>query len=131
MFSEKLSNLMNKNPENQDVYRRLGELYEEMGSNPKASLPLLRMLDRLRLPPSLNTFSVIRALEVEGVLRKFIRVESPSQAGLEDFNSIMDVPDVMEDFRTGMELKITSENIKVLYSINICDGDTGLAGAHL
>jgi hypothetical protein len=122
MFSEKLSNLMNRHPENQDVYRRLGELYEEMGSNPRASLPLLRMLDKLHLPPSLSTFSIIRALEVEGVLRKIIRVESPSQAGLEDFDSIMDVPEVMEDFRTGMELKVTAENIKVLYSINISTG---------
>jgi hypothetical protein len=118
MFSKKFLNLMNKYPENRDVFKRLGVLYIEMGRDPRVSLPLLRMLDMLSLTPSSGTFSIIRLLEKKGFIRKVVRVESPSELGLMDFDSISDVPDVIEDFRTGMDLNVKPEHIKILYSIS-------------
>jgi len=60
---------------------------------------------------------VIKFLENQGLVKKIIRVESPAYGGIGDFDSILDLPSVIEDFRTGLELAVTEENTKVLYSL--------------
>ena len=80
------------------------------------------ILEKLSLTPSFDTFSLLQYLENTGDIKKILRVESPSLGGIGDFESISDIPSVIDDFRTGLELKVEHENIKVLYTLNKVSG---------
>lgn len=97
---------------------KLRVLYEESGSGTVARVyPVPFLLTKLDLVPSPATFDIIRTLEKRGFLKKVFRVESPALGGIADFSSLVDIPDEIDDFRTGLSLEVKSENIKVYYVI--------------
>lgn len=118
MSSKEYLNLMRENPESREVFERLSALYVELGRDSNRLLPLPRMLYKLSLKPSPNTFTVIQALESNGFIRKVIQIESPALGGIGNYDSLLDVPEYVDDFRTGIRLRVMPENIKVLYSIS-------------
>lgn len=79
--------------------------------------PLQFILSTLGLEASPEAFSVIYQLEETGCLKRIYRIESSSLGGLKDFDSIVDIPSEIEDFRTGKILEVTPQNIRVLYVI--------------
>jgi hypothetical protein len=85
---------------------------------PTRYFTLSMILEKLSLSPSSDSFSTIKYLENTGKIKKILRVESPSLGGIGDFESIEDIPNIIEDFRTGLELEVEPENIKVLYTLN-------------
>jgi hypothetical protein len=116
-FSKIYLNLMKNNPIEKKSLELLGELYKENHDNSNKVFPLPIFLERLSLSPSPASYSIITFLENKGLVKKIIRVESPTCGGIGDFDSLLDVPDVLEDFRTGLDITVTSDNIKVLYSL--------------
>lgn len=116
-FSKIYLNLMKSNPIEKQALTLLAELYKKNNGNSNAIFPLAIFLERLSLSPSPDAFSTINFLEKKGLVKKVIRVESPEHGGIGDYNSLLDVPNVIEDFRTGLDITITSDNIKVLYSL--------------
>jgi hypothetical protein len=108
---------MKNNPIEKKSLELLGELYKENHDNSNKVFPLPIFLERLSLSPSPASYSIITFLENKGLVKKIIRVESPTCGGIGDFDSLLDVPDVLEDFRTGLDITVTSDNIKVLYSL--------------
>jgi len=116
-FSKTYLNLMKNNPAEKKALELLGELYKQNINNSDIVFPLPVFLEILSLSPSPASYSVIKFLENQGLVKKIIRVESPAYGGIGDFDSILDLPSVIEDFRTGLELAVTEENTKVLYSL--------------
>jgi hypothetical protein len=66
----------------------------------------------------LDIAEALAALVHEGTLKQFVRVESPDdKGGIGDFDTMLDVPDEMEDYRTGTDLVVTPEHLRVMYRI--------------
>lgn len=118
MSSKEYLNLMREHPESREAFERLSELFIELGRDSNRLLPLPRMLNMLSLEPSPKTFTLIHALESDGFIHKVIQIESPAIGGIEKYNSLLDIPEYVDDFRTGMRLKVAPEHIKILYSIS-------------
>lgn len=116
-FSKIYLNLMKNNPIEKKALELLSELYKKNDNNSNKVFPLPVFLEKLSLAPSPASYSIISFLENKGLIKKIIRVESPSCGGIGDFDSLLDVPPVLEDFRTGLDITVTSENIRVLYSL--------------
>jgi len=108
---------MQNNPTKKEALEHLAELYQEYQGNSKALFTLPIFLDKLSLTPSPSSFLIIMFLEDKGLIKKIVRVESPALGGIADYASISDVPKVVFDFRTGLDIVVTSENINVLYSL--------------
>lgn len=98
--------------------KQIEKLRSDYADYPKRYFTLPMILEKLSLTPSSDSFSLIKDLEHTGDIKKILRVESPSLGGVGDFESISDIPSVIDDFRTGLELKVEHENIKVLYTLN-------------
>ncbi|MEP1383483.1 MAG: hypothetical protein ABJK64_06775 [Paraglaciecola sp.] len=100
------------------VVKKIEKLRLEYLDSAKRVFTLPMILEKLSLSPSPSSFSLIKHLEKTGEINKILRVESPSLGGVGDFESISDIPEVIDDFRTGLELQVRPENIRVLYTLN-------------
>lgn len=121
MYSMSLSTLINKYPDKADTFKRINQLWVGSTTISENVYTLSKLLDMLCLNSSLDSVMTIKTLEKEGVVLKVLRVESPALGGLEDFSSLVDIPNVIEDFRTGLEFIVKPENILILYKINCID----------
>jgi hypothetical protein len=54
-------------------------------------------------------------LVARGLVKQILRVESPEGGGIEEFNSIEDIPDDIYDWHTDTDLHVQPENVVVLY----------------
>jgi hypothetical protein len=54
-----------------------------------------------------------------GLLKKVVRVMSPSskRAGIAEFDSVIDIPPVLPDVRTGMDVEVIPDLIQLIYQI--------------
>jgi hypothetical protein len=60
----------------------------------------------------------VAALVHDGLLEQFVRVESPrDRGGIKDFPSIVDVPLQIFDWRTGTQLQLAPENLRIMYRL--------------
>jgi hypothetical protein len=116
-FSKTYLHLMQNNPSEKSALKHLAELYQECKGNSKALFALPIFLDKLSLASSPSSFLTIMFLEDKGLIKKVVRVESPKLGGIGDYASLSDVPEVVTDFRTGLDFVVTSESIQVLYSL--------------
>lgn len=123
-FLKTCSSLMKNNPSVAPALERLKKLYIEVDGNPNKVFSLPVLLDKLSLKPNAETFLALRSFEESGLIKKTLRVESPTLGGIADFSSLTDVPDEVEDFRTGMYITVTQDNLKTLYSFS--DSDLGV-----
>ena len=111
------SNLINKYPKYTSIFESAKVLYKENKGN-KHIYTLPRLLDRMNVVATPSSAKALLILEEEGVLTKFFKVESPSGGGIEDFASLQDIPEVIEDIRTGCELRVRPEHIKVFFKFD-------------
>ena len=98
---------------------RIARLISSSPSGGQLAYPLAFWLEKLELKPSFETFEIIRQLEREGYLQRIYRVESARLGGLGDFVSRTEIPNTIDDFRTGELVRVSTDNIKVLYVANI------------
>lgn len=72
-------------------------------------------------PTSVSSLSVILAeLTKAGLLRRIIRVESPTmRGGIKDFSSLEEVPPTISDWRGDeQEIEVTPDRLRVYYSVH-------------
>jgi hypothetical protein len=55
-----------------------------------------------------------KAIE-EGLLQKFIRVESPALGGIDDFESLVDIPEEIYDHHQAEYIPVTPNLLKAIY----------------
>ena len=118
MSLHNLSTLISKYPDKADTFKHINSFISARKTILDNSYPLSNLLDKLCLKSSMNSLLTIQILEDEGVISKIFRVESPSLGGLGDFNSISEIPLIINDFRTDTDLKVKPQHISVLYKIS-------------
>jgi hypothetical protein len=93
--------------------RRLQDLIDNASLSHEYTLN--RLIDKLQ-PHSTYIFPALisKAIE-EGLLKKLIRVESPSLGGIDEFSSLMDIPNEIYDHHQGLDISVTPSLLKVIY----------------
>jgi hypothetical protein len=70
-------------------------------------------------PSSAQALDLILAeLTRQGVLQRFVRVESPSTGGgIKDFTSVLEVPGTIYDWHSNKEIEVGPENLRVVFKV--------------
>lgn len=118
----KLDFLTAKYPKSTDLIERLGDFIQaevelEAKGVPPREYSVNRIFDELHPDSAAVLVAVLEDLVVEGFLSKKFVVESPTLGGIGSFDSIIDVPSVIHDWRTDQEIVVDPSNIKVFFSV--------------
>ena len=83
---------------------------------PTGEFTFERLADLVEHYTEIELAAALDELIRRGRLRQIVRVESPhGRGGIKDFDSILEVPDRIHDYRTDTDLDITPSNLRVLY----------------
>jgi hypothetical protein len=112
-----------KHPSERAAIVRLGKLLEKY-SGQRTEYSLNRLCDEVS-PKNRDAFtSALGELVRQGTLKLVFRVLSPgTEKGIKDFESLDEIPDVLDDFRTGTRIEVTPENLRAVYVAPAQDGD--------
>jgi hypothetical protein len=102
-------------PEGTNYLERLGHLLKQAQPGEEFTFEyLVHKID----PPSPEDLAAALALLVkDGVLRQTVRVESPvDHGGIGDYASIEEIPNELPDWRTGQDIAVRPEYLRVIYS---------------
>lgn len=119
MSSVNLDNLIIKYPQERDTIYRLDSLISDNSEKPSNKVFTLQRLYDLASPSTALVFAqLLNELVDRGIIKKIVRVESPSLGGIGDFSSITEVPTTISDWRQNdMTIEVKPENIRVLYQV--------------
>ncbi|MCG8036148.1 MAG: hypothetical protein JAZ19_03850 [Candidatus Thiodiazotropha taylori] len=120
MSSQQLESLIHRYPQERESITRLFDLIEAEKKliTRHRVFTINRLIDKI-MPRSILALSeILSVLEQQGILKKILRVESPTtKAGIKDFSSYMDIPNIIHDPYSDTELNIKSDDVKLLYSV--------------
>ncbi len=110
-----LNNLINEFPKEEEPLSRINNLIDtsEVG---KTLFTLNKLYETSRFSSQFIFNYVLDRLVSDGVLKKIIRVET-EHGGVDDFQSINDVPNELIDWRTSEKFTVTPRHIKILYKL--------------
>jgi hypothetical protein len=120
MFAEKFESLINKYPGEADAFNRLatffqdfeatrGERYKDIKLDPNS------LFDISQAGSSARLSRVITLLLQERVLERLLVIESPAGGGIAQFHSYAEVPSIVHDLHTDLDLEVTLDRIKTIY----------------
>lgn len=118
-----LRELMRKLPSERDAIKRLESLLNsvreqpgKIGEAPEYTFEHLYKKTKFSSPEALSL--VLAELVDRGVIEKCVRVESPSTGGgIGDYDSLLDVPKTIYDWRADKELAVAPENLRVVFKL--------------
>ncbi len=75
-----------------------------------------RLREVFNTDDSLLAAEVVAIMVEKGVLEQFVRVESTlGSGGIDDFPSLLAVPEKIFDWRTQQDVDVTLDNIRIMY----------------
>jgi hypothetical protein len=115
--------LINNFPQDRDTVQRLLAIFEDNQGRLK-EFTLKRLFDRTTPRSELALAQILNHLVNTGAIKRIVRVESPNLGGLQDFSSLMEVPEVIHDWRRDVDMCVTPEDINILYEVNSDSSDS-------
>jgi hypothetical protein len=119
MSSISFEHLISKYPSEKDVINRIERfIASNQSAAGKPSFSVKRIYDNVCPHSEVSLAKILNGLVEEGVLRKIVRVESPvSGGGIQDFDSLIDVPEVLYDWTQDVNITVHPDNIRILFEI--------------
>jgi len=112
MFSLKFVARIGSARKRREVIQALQELIQ-----PGKEYTFRYLVDRFPAIPPQVLALLLSELVSSGVLRNVVRIESPETGGgIGDYDSLLDVPDQIFDFRTQREIVVTPDNVVTLFT---------------
>lgn len=119
--------LIDKFPEDRETVQKLLNIFaEESERAQQKEFSINRLFDSVSPRSVLALAQILNYLENDGALQKIIRVESPNYGGIADFSSLLDVPEVIHDWRRDVEMFVTPDDINIIYKV-ISDLDANVS----
>lgn len=123
MSSMKFKSLMSEFPEEHDALKRLeshlSEVQERATKAATSKELTLQRLYELAGPSSQRVLvSILTRLCQQGVVSRSVRVESPEGQAIGDFASVLDVPEVIRNFRDGQNVNVSVDSLKMVYTVS-------------
>lgn len=118
MSSMKFYDLMREFPEEKESLERLSEQLERLQSTGREQeLTFNRIFELVEPSSQVILHSILQRLCTQGFVTQWVRVIADSGEAIKDYPSLVDVPDEVENWRTGRVMSITSDNLEVIYKI--------------
>lgn len=116
--------LINNFPEDRDTVQRLLAIFDDSQEQARLKeFTLKRLFDRTLPRSEIALAQILNYLVSTGSLKRIVRVESPNLGGVKDFSSLMEVPEVIHDWRRDIEMCVTPEDINIIYKVISDFGD--------
>lgn len=97
---------------------RIQRMLKEVGIQPGGEYSFPHLLERL---PNVRPGDLAQALEdmqKQGLVQRIVRVESPTAGGgIEDYESVLDVPAEIYDWRAERTIRVKPADLEVVYTI--------------
>lgn len=101
-----------------DLTVRIEQLLENSRNEPDTAFTFERLRELTHATSSAELVIAIQELVEGGKLRTIVRVESPiGKGGIQDFDSTNNLPHEIFDWRSGKQIEISPENVRVLYAL--------------
>jgi hypothetical protein len=118
MSSTKFDTLIAEFPEEQAAVRHLVELVQEASSSgAREEYTPARLYDILHPSNYRVLVQMLTSAADKGLLHKSLRVYSTSGGGIQDFDSLLDIPLEIYDNRTGRFVEVSQDQIRMIFSI--------------
>lgn len=119
MSSTKFDTLIAEFPFESAAVSRLEHLVEDDRAAQTREFTPARMYHLIQPSNYRVLVQILTSAAEIGLLKKVVRVMSPSvkRAGIADFDSILDIPPVLPDVRTGMDIEVMPDLIQLIYQI--------------
>jgi hypothetical protein len=121
MRSVSFENLTSRLPDERKALSRLKSLIDAASSQRDKQAPEYTfeyLFDTTGFVKPEDLALVLAELVSEGAIQKKVRVYSPSSGGgIGDFESVIDVPPVIFDWRADREVEVTPDNLSVIYRL--------------
>lgn len=118
MSSTRFDTLIAEFPEESAAITRLCELLAPSNDRPQVREYTSARLYDLLQPTNHRVLVQLLSSAVDmGLVRKIIRVESPGRGGIQDFESLLDIPPTLFDNRRGMTIEVTPDDIVLIYQV--------------
>lgn len=122
MSSQKYESLTARFPGEAEAICRLRNLVRESG--PDHEYTINRLIDLVKPSSTFYFPSLVNGAVEAGVLTYKIRIQSPvSGAGIEEYESLLEVPETIFDHIEGYEIPVTLELISTIYRCNFDSAD--------
>ncbi|MES1983238.1 MAG: hypothetical protein V4443_12295 [Pseudomonadota bacterium] len=118
MSSANLDTLIAEFPEEKDAVDRLARILDSKPvSGAIRELTVQRLYDLIHPSSQRVLAKILERLVQQGVVEQVVRVESDALGGIGDFNSIIEVPPVLFDSRTGRNIEVRFDQIRLIYKL--------------
>lgn len=118
MSSVKLRPLIREFPEEREAVARLARFIETSRRPGKDRFYTFERFFDVAEPSSQRVLlGIVTRLVQQGVLKKLVRVESVAGGGIQDFDSLQDVPERLFDTRQGYEVEVQPEQVRLMFKL--------------
>lgn len=118
-FLDDFDSLIAEFPEERAALQRLGERFTKDSTSlaQAPTYPANRIFDVAKPKSGRALVTILTRLCELGVLSRFIRVESDAMGGIQDFASVVEIPDVLFDIRQGKEIEVRPDQLRLYYGL--------------
>lgn len=118
MSSIKLDALISEFPEQTSSVQKLADFFErKQDERLTKEFTVQKMFDVAQPVQQAVLVAILHRFAENGILRECVRVESEAHGGIGDFDSLLEVPPVINDWRLGKEVEVTFENVRLIYKL--------------
>jgi hypothetical protein len=114
---------MRKYPREKEAVKRLEALINAASdpsrdNKPSGEYTFEHLYEKIR-PSSPEVLAAMLAdLEMQGLIRRIIRVESRTRGGgIHDYSSLLEVPPTVRDWRADEDMTVTPQDLRVLFTL--------------
>jgi len=119
MCSTKFDSLIAEFPYEADAVSRLANLVDVEKSTHIREYTPARMYHLIQPSNFRVLIQMLTSATELGLLKKVVRVMSPTSklAGIAEFDSALEIPLTLFDVRTGLDVEVTTDQIRLIYQI--------------
>lgn len=125
MSSIKLDPLIDEFPEQKESVEKLARFIDEKsrpGGRAK-EFTIQRIFDVAAPVSQAVLLEILQRLVQQGVFDKILRVESEASGGIGDFHSLNDIPAVLFDTKTGQDVEVRLDQVRLIYKLRPIEQD--------
>jgi hypothetical protein len=117
MSSIRFDTLINEFPEERETLDKLARVIQQDNADYSEEFTVSRLFAQTEPSSKRVLVSILQHLCDVGVLTRVVRVVSPGNGGIADFDSVADLPDEILDWRTGEMVEVEMDRVQQIYKL--------------
>jgi hypothetical protein len=114
----KLDRLISEFPDQERSVHQLAEFFEAKQDDREVKeFTVQRMFDVASPVQQSVLIEILHRFAEQGVVDECVRVESDAHGGIGDFDSLDQIPAVINDWRLGRQIEVTIDKVRLIYKL--------------